>query len=180
VTAPNPSDEPRRSRFWRGVLTIAVLGMVAMWVYVLYLAFGPGRAPSPDRLEDPAFATAAQARCREALDVVAELPAAQDTATAAERADVLDEANESFEDMLDDLTELGARIPPGEDREIVSEWLADWRIYVDDRRDFADALRTDERSRLLVTAKGGQQITDYINEFAKDNQMPACGSPIDA
>ena len=180
MTAPSPVDRPQRSRFWRGVLTIAIVGMVAMWGYVLYLASGPGRAASPDRLEDPTFAAAAQVRCRAALDVVAELPAAQDAPTAGARADVLDDANASFDEMLDDLTELGDRIPPGEDREIVAEWIADWRVYVEDRRAFADALRTDEFSRLLVTAKGGQQITDYINEFAKDNQMPACGSPIDA
>ena len=45
-----------------------VVAMVAMWSYVLYLAFGPGRQDPPDRLDDPAFATAAQDRCDAALD----------------------------------------------------------------------------------------------------------------
>ena len=36
----------------------------AVFVWSMYLAFGPGRQPPPDRLADPPFATAAQERCR--------------------------------------------------------------------------------------------------------------------
>jgi hypothetical protein len=178
MPAPTP-DEPTRRR-WRAVLTVLVLGMLAMWGYVLYLAFGPGRADPPDRLEDPAFAEAAQDRCDEALDLVAQLPTAAEARDAVDRADTLDVANDHFADMLDDLDGLVELAAPGEDREIVQEWLADWRVYLGDRQAFADALREDEDAELLVTAKGGQQVTDYVDAFAQDNRMPACSTPLDA
>lgn len=180
IVAERPVAPPVRSRFWSAVLAVVVVAMVAMWGYVVYLAFGPGRAAPPDRLDSPAFAAEAQTRCRAALDAVAALPPAKDSRTARERARVLDQANATFGRMLDDLTALSTLASPGEDRDIVTEWIADWRVYVADREEFAESLRSEPRSRLLVTAKGGQQITDYINEFAKDNMMPACGSPIDA
>jgi hypothetical protein len=151
-----------------------------MWVYVLYLAIGPGRAESPDRLANPAFATAAEARCAAALDLVGELQPAPQAANAAERADVLAIANGHFTDMVDDLEDLVHLAPAGDDREIVQEWLADWRVYLDDRDAYARELRVEPKSRLLVTAKDGQQITDYVDEFAKDNRMPACSTPLDA
>lgn len=169
-------DRPTRWRPSRVLVTLLVVGMVAMWGYVLYLAFGPGRQPPPDRLDDPAFAVAAQARCDAALEDVAALPSASAAASATERADVVDEANEIFDAMLDDLAAL---TPTGEDGSLVRQWLADWRTYLVDRQEFADALRSDPRAQLLVSAKDRDQITEYIDAFAADNRMIACGTPID-
>ena len=169
-------DRPARWRPSRVVVTVVVVAMVAMWGYVLYLAFGPGRQPPPDRLDDPAFAVAAQARCDAALDVVATLPAATESATPDDRADVVEAANEIFTAMLDDLAELA---PDGEDGELVEEWLADWRTYVQDRAEYADAIRADPEAQLLVSAKDREQITEYLDAFAADNRMIACATPID-
>src|SRR3546814_9114495 len=108
--------------------------MVSIWVYVMYLSFGPGRAAPPDELDDPTFAIAAQDRCREALDAVGQLPRAADTPTAAERADVIDEANGIFATMLDDLTAI---TPTGEDGELVTAWLTDWHTVLAERESFA-------------------------------------------
>lgn len=174
-----PTTEPATVRRWtpgRAVAAILVVGMVAMWAYVLYLAFGPGRQPPPDRLDDPSFAAAAEARCDEALDAVAALPRASETTTAVERATVVAEANERFAEMLDDLDRI---VPDGEDGEIVREWLADWRTYLDDREAFATALRRDPEARLLVSAKASDQITEHLDAFAADNHMPACATPLD-
>jgi hypothetical protein len=182
VTAPTtdaaePTPPPRRSRAVRLALAVVVVGMVAMWGYVVYLAFGPGREDPPDRLDDPTFARAAETRCSEALDRIATLPLAVETATPDARADVLDQANAHLEAMLEDLADLA---PAGEEGELVDAWLADWRTYLQDRADYADALRDDPDARLLVTAKGGDQITDYLDAFAQDNRMPACSTPTDA
>jgi hypothetical protein len=157
-------------------LTLLVVAMVSMWAYVLYLAFGPGRQPPPDRLDDPAFATAAEARCQIALTEVAALPRAVDAGSAANRADVVEEANESFAAMLDDLEALA---PGGEDGDLVREWLADWHTYLDDRAAYAAAVRDDPEARLLVSPKNSQQITEYLDAFAADNRMPACATPLD-
>lgn len=167
------------TRRWTTTFVIVVVvsvAMVAMWAYVLFLAIGPGRQPPPDRLEDPAFAEAAQARCDEALDAIALLPPAIEAPDADARADVIDRANAELAAMLDDLAEL---VPPGEDGEIAAEWLADWRTYLGDRQAYAEALREDPEARLLVSAKGNDQVTEHIDAFAADNHMPACGTPID-
>jgi hypothetical protein len=159
------------------LVTVIVIGLVSLWAYVLYLAFGPGRADSPDKLDDPAFAIQAQERCDAALDIVAELQPASEAPDAAARADTLASANEALADMLDELQEI---VPPGEDGEIVEEWLADWHVYLGDREAYAEVLLTDPEARLLVSPKGGSQITDYIDQFSKDNAMPACSTPADA
>ena len=176
-------DRPRRR--WgptRVVLTLVVIALVAMWGYVVYLAFGPGRQPPIDRLDDPAFAEAGEERCAEALDAVDELPVASEAPDAATRADVLDRADAVFAAMLDDLDGMVDLAPAGDQRRRATEWLADWRTYLGDRVAFADALRTDPDARLLVSEKEGegQQITGWIDEFAKANRMPSCVTPTDA
>jgi hypothetical protein len=153
-----------------------------MWGYVLFLAFGPGRQPPIDRLDDPAFAEAAEERCATTLEEVDRLPVASASHTATERADVLARANGAYAAMLDDLDELQALAPAGDQRRRANEWLADWRTYLGDREAYADALRTEPDARLLVSEKPGegQQITGWIDEFAKANRMPSCVSPADA
>lgn len=172
-----PPSQPRRP--WsagRTAAAVAVVLMLAMWGYVLYLAFGPGRQPPPDRLADTRFAVAAQAVCSTTLDEVAGLPAAVDTPDAVARADVVVRANDRFRRMLDDLAAL---VPSGDDGAVVQAWLADWEVYLGDRTAYARALRADPEARLLVTPKQNEQITEFIDAFAADNRMPACGTPLD-
>jgi hypothetical protein len=166
----------------RLVLAAVVVALVSMWGYVLFLAFGPGREPPIDRLDDPAFAEAGEQRCAEAVEQVEALPAASEAADAAERADVLTAADGIFEDMLDDLDGMVGLAPPGDQRRRATEWLADWRTYLGDRQAYAQALRTDPGARLLVSEKPGEgrQITGWIDEFAAANRMPSCVTPTDA
>jgi hypothetical protein len=84
--------------------------------------------------------------------------------------------------MLDDLDHLETLAPAGDQRRRANEWLSDWRTYLGDRERYADALRADPDARLLVSEKPGegQQITEWIDEFAKANRMPSCASPTDA
>lgn len=176
MASPTSAPPSRRGRTGRGLVVIVVSAMVAMWVYVIYLAVGPGRQDPPDRLDDPAFATSAEARCDEALEVVAALPRAIEADTPAERAAVVDDANRAFAAMLDDLETI---TPPGEDGRIVRAWLADWRTYLGDRTAYASAVREDPGAQLYVSARASQQVTEYIEAFAADNRMPACAPPND-
>lgn len=166
-----------RSRVARTAVIAVVAALVAMWGYVLYLAVGPGRQDSPDRLEHPTFAAEAQAACDAANDEVRELPTAAETRSPAERAEVLDRANAIYGGLLDELLAIA---PDGEEGEIVTQWVADWRTYLGDRDDYARRLRRDPDARLLVSPKHGDQVTESIDAFAKDNRMPACGTPSDA
>ncbi len=171
-------------RWGRGRLAIVVVivALVSMWGYVLFLAFGPGRQPPVDRLDDPAFAQAAEERCAAAVARVDELPAASASPTAEERAEVLDQADAVYRSMLDDLDDMTGLAPAGDQRRRAQEWLADWRVYLGDREAYADALRADPDARLLVSSKPGEgrQITGWIDEFAKANRAPSCVSPVDA
>lgn len=170
------SDHEPRVRPRRVAAALVVVGLLGMWGYVMYLALGPGRQDPPDRLEDPTFASAAQGRCSQALDQVASLPRATESETPAERASVVRQANSHFSAMLDDLSALA---PPGEDGEIVEAWIADWRVYLDDREAYADAVSTDPEAQLFVSVKDNEQVTEYMDAFAQDNDIPACATPID-
>jgi len=176
MIAPTHEAPPRTWRPSRVLIVIAVVLMVAMWVYVLYLAFGPGRQPPPDRLADPTFAREAQAVCAAAHEDIATLPPAVEAESATERAGIVDQANERFSAMID---EIEPSAPDGEDGEIVAAWIADWRTYLDDRAAYADALRSDPEARFFVTARGNEQVTEYIDAFAADNHMAACATPLD-
>jgi hypothetical protein len=163
------------------VLGIVVL-LVSMWGYVLYLAFGPGRQPPADRLDDPAFARAAEDRCAEAVAEVDELPLATESSTAEARADVVEQANAAYVAMLQDLDGLaGELVPAGDQRRRTREWLDDWGTYLDDRAAYVDALRRDPQARFLISEKAGtgRHITQWIDEFANANRMPACATPTD-
>lgn len=176
-----PGGHRRRWRPGRVVLAGAVVVMVAMWGYVLYLAFGPGRQPPIDRLDDPAFAEAAESRCAVAVSAVEDLPFASELPSATERAQVLQQANGIFAAMLDDLDDLADLAPPGEQRRAVDEWLADWRTLMSDRVAYAEALREDPDARLLVSEKDdtGRHVTGWIDEFALANRMRSCATPTD-
>lgn len=170
------TSTPRRWSTARIVVVGLAIAMVAMWGYVLYLAIGPGREDPPDRLTDARFAPAAEARCSAALDAVAQLPAAADTDTPEARAAVIEQANAVFADMLEDLSALA---PAGEEGDMVAAWIADWRTYLDDREGYAEALRADPEAPFYVSARDNEQVTEYVDAFAADNRMPACGTPLD-
>jgi hypothetical protein len=95
---------------------------------------------------------------------------------------VLAQADAVFATMLDDLEGMLVLAPAGDQRERATEWLTDWRTYLGDREAFSEALRTDPDARLLVSEKAGegQQVTGWIDEFAKANRMPSCVTPTDA
>ena len=176
MTTPTVDAEPRRWTAGRVGLLLIVLAMLAMWGYVLYLAFGPGRQPPPDQLSSFAYGKAAEVVCQAAHADVDALPPAVEAKSAAERARIISQANARFETMVDDLEPL---TPDGSDGQVVTEWIHDWRTYLGDREAYAHALSTDPEARLYVTAKHNAQITEYIDAFAADNHMGACATPID-
>jgi hypothetical protein len=155
---------------------VVTLALVVFWAWIF--AGGP-RADPPDTLDSEVFPAAAQDRCEEAVAFIEGLPAAAGSESAADRADVLDQANAALRDLLTDLGRL--EVPDvGDDRRFVNAWLADWATYVEDREDFADALRDDPDAELLITGRGGRQITVTIDNLARVNDMDDCMVPLDA
>lgn len=171
----------RKSNRARPVIVVIVALLLAMWGYVLYLAFFVGRAESPDTIGESAFTEAADARCESAVDFVATLPPPfTQKGHPGERADTISKANDEFAAMLVDLHALTDRIEGPEHADLVDQWLDDYETYLDDRRDYARRLRTDPEARLLVSpGPSNRQVTLHIDEFAAANDMPNCESPLD-
>ena len=109
-----------------------VAALVLMWLYVFT---GAAAEDPPDQLDDVAFAEAAEPRCAQAVAALEALPAAGEAESAADRAAVLDETDAVLTSMVDDLAAI--EVDNDRDRELVDLWIADWRTYLQDRRDFA-------------------------------------------
>lgn len=172
---PAPPVAERRRGFTPGrIAAVAVAVAIALlWIY----AFAQARVPPPDRLDDAAFATAAEPVCQAGVAAMAALPPAYEMPTAQARADVIDRSNVGLRAMVD---QLRALTPTAErDRGMVQEWTTDWEVYIGDRGRYAEALRQDPNARFNVSAKSKDQITEPVDRFAKVNNMPTCVTPQD-
>ena len=183
VGMSDASTEAAPRRRINPVITVIVLGLLAMWGYVLYLAIFVGRADSPDKIDEPAFTERAEARCAGALAFVETLPRAEEQAgDPVGRADTVEVATTAFDEMVADLRTLRTnRVADPVNDEIVGLWLDDWDTLIADRFDYAARLRLDPEARLLNTpGRDGRQVSLQIDEFAGTNDMPSCQSPLDA
>jgi hypothetical protein len=175
-----PSDTRRTLRRF-GVIAI-VLSFVGIWGYVMYLTFFEGRAEPRDRLDDTDFTAAAEEACAESNAFFADLPFANEVSSPEERADLLDEASDELEVLVSRLEGL---VPPrdADEATAVQRWLADYRTFIQDRREYADAQRDPSSDRydqpFAVTDRGGFQIDVLIDDFAGINDMPSCETPND-
>ncbi len=165
----------RRTLALRAFLAALVVAMGVLWVYAFFLA----PSGNPDRLEDRAWAAAAEVRCARALDEVALLPTAASAPDPATRADDLDDATAVVRAMVDDLAALGGGA--GDDRDLVAHWLADWEVYVADRLAHAERLRSEGDVKPLLTAlpSGAGSVLERMNGFARVNDMESCLDPGD-
>ena len=153
-----------------------ILALVAFWAWAFLLYEAPG---NPDRLEDRSWVSAAEQRCSLLVAAVAELPAAGDSPSPAHRAGVLDEATRLVGRLVDDLR----RLPGGtdDDRGLVAKWFDDWDIYLADRHNHAQRLRTEGDVRPYLTAlpSGAGSHVERMNGFARVNDMESCLDPGD-
>ncbi len=172
--APVETPEPtRRITPYRVVAISIVVGMVALWAYVLTRQAGP----APDKLDDATFAVSAQNICDTTMAQLDQLPQAFESASASDRADVVAQTDEDLGAMLDSLRAI---VPTAErDQRMLNEWIGDWQTYVDNRIDYVTRLRADKDARIYVAEKDGRQITVAVDRFAEVNDMLACRTPKD-
>lgn len=179
-SATEPSD--RRMGLRRLGVIAVVVSFVGIWGYVMYLTFFEGRAEPRDRMADTRFTAAAEETCAESNDFFEQLPFANEVDSPAERADLLDEATDELEVMV---TRLEGLVPPRDADEAVAveRWLDDYRTFLQDRREYADAQRDPSSDRydqpFAVTDRGGFQIDVLIDDFALINDMDSCETPDD-
>jgi hypothetical protein len=165
-------------RFWRTVVIVAVAGLAAFWVWALFFA----SKEAVNKIGDRDWAARAESICesaqaeRETL-VDERVIDPDDPAMLAERGDIVDEATDIVEAMLDDVVAVTPTDDKG--RAIVPQWEADYRTYLTNRREFSDRLRAGENEPFTETAVDGIPISEKLEQFAGDNEMPSCAPPHD-
>jgi hypothetical protein len=163
---------------WRYVLVPVLIGFAAFWIWALFFA----SKEAINRIDDHGWARRAESICaaaqadREALADYRELDG-EDPAMLAERAALVDQATAIVTQMLDDVVAVAPTDAKG--AEIVPQWEADYRTYLKDRREYADRLRGGADVAFTETAVDGIPISDKVEVFAGDNQMPSCAPPHD-
>lgn len=162
----------------RGLLIVVCALLAAMWVY----AFGFAPRESINRVGDRQWSERSESICREAaiertgLTDLTKLDV-DDPEALARRAELIDRATDTLEQALDRIEAS----PPADDkgRSIVPLWIADYRQYLGDRRDYADRIRSGTVSSFTESQVDGLPISEKIETFARANEMTSCIPPYD-
>jgi hypothetical protein len=166
----------------RVALAVVVVALAAMWVYVLFI----GKAQSPNKLADEAWAQRAEPICHATADRLAALPPARaflditpKVEALRQRAVVGQEATDLLREQIDQLRALPA--PTGQyDERLLAAWFADWESYLGDRQaHIADWQAGQDEPFAEGAAEGGGPISDRMDSLAQVNGMPSCEVPLD-
>ena len=160
----------RRSPIRKVVLVLGLSGFVAFWIWALFFA----SKEAINKIEDRAWTERAEAICAE-YDVQIRALDAQASTDLAVRADLVDTSTDLFAAMLDEVMAVAPADEKGQ--AIVPLWEADYRTLLQDRRNYADQLRSGEDGPFTETAVEGVPITERIETFAGDNEMDSCRPP---
>ena len=162
----------------RLAIGLALVVFVAFWTWALFFA----SKEAINKIGDRDWAARAEAICQSANEARAELADFRrvdpdDAEMLRERADIVDRATDIVERMVDDVV----AVEPADDkgRAIVPDWEADYRIYLENRRDFADELRNGDNVPFREAESQGVPISERISTFAGDNEMESCAPPRD-
>lgn len=176
ATEPTPSLTRTVTRVGLGAILVLI---GAMWFYAF--VFAPREAIN--RVNDRGWAERSEARCaavkleRFALQDLTEMDP-EDRAALRQKADIVERATDALDKLVD---EMEADVPAdAKGREIVPQWIDDYRKYLVDRRLFIERLRTwERRPDFNETEVGGVPVSERINKFARENDMRSCQTPYD-
>lgn len=177
-TAPNDGGS-RTSPWVRVLLTVVVAIFVAFWTWALFFA----SKEAINKIDDTGWAARAEAICVRATEdrlALANLTRIDQPTPELirQRAALVDESTDILERMLDDLVAVEPFDEKGQD--VVPLWEDDYRIYLGDRRRYAEQLRASgDNLPFYETAIDGLPISERIATFAGDNEMSSCSPPID-
>jgi Zn-dependent oligopeptidase len=103
---------------------------------------------------------------------------ANDTAALKQKADIVDKATDSLERAINEIAQ--DRPTDAKGQELVPQWISDYRIYIQNRRQFSDKLRSaSTRPYFSETEVEGVPISERIGKFARENDMRTCQPPLD-
>lgn len=165
------------------MLAVVIVGFAAFWIWALFFA----SKDAVNRIDDRAWAERAEGICAAATEARAELSdfrtlvdaeGEELAALVRERADIVDRASDILDRMLDDVV----AVPPADakGRAIVPQWEDEYRSYLTSRRTYTDRLReTGENLAFYEPGADGIPISERLETFAGDNEMPSCAPPRD-
>jgi hypothetical protein len=180
ATAPTPDSQdlpgsPKRS-VWRIPLIMMLTAFAVFWVWALFFA----SKEAVNKIDDRAWAERAEGICAAAEEQRLALASdvrfdPDDPAMLIAHADLVDRATDIVEQMLDDVV----AVQPTDDKgaEIVPLWEADYRTFIENRRAYTARLREGRAEEFTETAVDGIPISDKVETFAGDNEMPSCSPP---
>lgn len=160
-------------------LSLVVLVFAVFWTWALFFA----SKEAVNRIDDRAWAERAELICQEATEERLELADFRlirdgGEELIVERAAIVDESTDILARMIDDVMAVSPTDQKG--REITPLWEDDYRIYLGDRYRFAEQLReSGENLAFYESTDSGIPISERIETFAGDNDMPACAPPRD-
>lgn len=165
----------------RTLLAVLCVLMAAMWGYYLFLAPEQGIY----QLQDTSWRTRAQPICvaaqaeRLALADVAEGYIAEPTPEQmAERADIVEQATDILETMLDQIVALP--VDNDRDRALIAVFEENYRLVLDDRRRYLGELREGNLVPYTETVVAGGPVSNVVLDFTagvKGNEVPECSPP---
>ena len=178
-----PPSSPTPTRETRSVLTrtVALIGFgvfATFWIWALFFASKEG----VNRVEDRAWVESAQSICETAADERTALAnyTRLDEGGAElirQRADIVDEATDTLQRMLNSLEALPLTGEKGQ--AIIPLWIDEYRTYLGDRRNYAAQLRESGENLPFYETANQIPISERLATFAADNEMPACKPPLD-
>jgi hypothetical protein len=170
-----PVDAPRRPLSRSAKVQLVVLAVnVVFWGAILAWTVVADPGDPPDFLDDRSFPAAAEPICAAAVAEVATFGNPAFVDSIEERADLVDRETAVFDAMVTELRALPR--PAGEQGEWVAVWLDDWDVHIEDRRRWAERLHDGEDPPFVETARGNDQISRVVDEFAEVNQMASCAT----
>lgn len=152
------------------VLALVVAVFVFFWTWALFFA----SKEAVNKIGDRAWAARAEEICADTKEQLRLLEREASTDLDV-RASLVVRSTDLLSAMLDDLVAVTPDDPKGE--AIVPEWEADYRTLLDDRYEYAERLRAGQDGPFTETAVNGIPITELIETFAGDNEMPSCAPP---
>lgn len=176
-TAPRPSDDDVLPTGWRWSVprflgVAAFLGMAVFWAWAL--ANGNSVA-HPDEFDDPVFTEAAETVCAARQAAINELPLATAADTPQGRSELIELGTAQLDAMVNELSRLAPPTDP-QGASGVEQWLADYQLYLNDRRRYADVLATGDDPPFVISGTAeGVRVTDLLTTFADVNNMRSCG-----
>ena len=178
-----PPSSPTPARESGSILTrtLALIGFgvfATFWIWALFFASKEG----VNRIEDRAWVESAQSICETAADERTALAnyTRLDEGGAElilQRAEIVDEATDTLERMLNSLEALPLTGEKGQ--AIIPLWIDEYRTYLGDRRNYAAQLRESGENLPFYETANQIPISERLATFAADNEMPACKPPLD-